>query len=338
MGPHLDETPPCREVIVGWTPTLVRRAFVPMNEPAGFKLTTPVVFVIFNRPDCTRRSFAALRAARPTRLYVVADGPRRNREGEAAVCAEVRAIVEQGVDWPCEVINDYAAANLGCARRVSSGLDAVFARESEAIILEDDCVPDPSFFRFCAELLERYRDEPKIGQISGCTFQDRGQEAPASYYFSRYPHCWGWATWRRAWRHYDHAMTWWQESPGQAKLREWVPDPAERRVWADRLDATLRGQLDSWAYRWILVLWQRGCLSISPYRNLVLNIGFGDDATHTGKQDARIAAAARSIPFPLAHPASMAPDDEADEHTSRRVYRPPSLVVRIQRRVRRIFT
>src|ERR1019366_6764616 len=141
-----------------------------------------VVFLIFNRPDCTVRSLAAIRAARPRRLYVVADGPRSDRAGEAALCAEVRTLVESGVDWPCEVIRDYAPANLGCARRVSSGLDAVFSRESEAIIIEDDCVADPTFFRFCTELLERYRDAPQVGQIAGCTFQGAGDAGATSYY------------------------------------------------------------------------------------------------------------------------------------------------------------
>ena len=307
-----------------------------MNQSAEFSLQTPVVFVVFNRPDCTAQSLAVIRAARPRRLYVVADGPRVDRAGEAALCAGVRALVERGVDWPCEVIRDYAPANLGCARRVSSGLDAAFARETEAIILEDDCVPDPTFFRFCAELLARYRDDPRVAQIGGCTFQGTGLPTPASYYFSRYPHCWGWATWRRAWRLYDPAMPEWQ-GRGHAWLAEWVPDPAERRVWEDCFDATARGQIDSWAYRWTLAVWRQGCFSILPAHNLVSNIGFDRSATHTRKASSVAFMAVAPMSFPLMHPESLARDAAADERTSRRVFRPPSLGLRIKRRLQRFF-
>ena len=296
-----------------------------------------MVFIVFNRPECTARSLAAIRAARPSKLYVVADGPRPDRPGDAARCAQVRALVEQGVDWPCEVIRDYAPANLGCARRVSSGLDAVFARESEAIILEDDCVPDPTFFPFCAELLERYRDEPRVAQIAGCSFQGEGRDAPASYYFSRYPHCWGWATWRRTWRHYDHAMSAWPQARSEAWLAQTIPDPAERRVWAGCFDATASGRIDSWAYRWTFALWRQGCLSVVPYRNLVSNIGFDGNATHTRDLNPVAALPVAFLPFPLVHPGAFTQDVAADERTSRRVFRPPSWTTRLRRRLQRIF-
>jgi hypothetical protein len=306
----------------------------PETDPA----IPPVVWVVFNRPDCAARSLAAIRAARPRRLYVVADGPRPDRAGEAARCAEVRALVDQGVDWPCDVVRDYAPANLGLARRVSSGLDAVFARETEAIILEDDCIPDPTFFPFCAELLERYRDEPRVGQITGCTYQGAAPAEPASYYLSRYPHCWGWATWRRAWRHYDHAMTAWRKPGAHAWLAGRVPDPAERRYWRCSFDATADGRMDSWAYRWTLALWQHDCLSITPYRNLVSNIGFDARATHTREATALTARLVSPMAFPLVHPASLVVDAAADGRTSGLVYRRPSLPARIQRRLQRIFS
>jgi hypothetical protein len=305
--------------------------------PASFPLQTPVVFLVFNRPDCTARSLAAIRAAHPPRLYVVADGPRADRPGDAALCAEVRALVQRGVDWRCEVIRDYAPANLGLARRVSSGLDAVFAREPEAIILEDDCVADPTFFRFCAELLERYRDEPRVGQIAGCTFQGAGHEASVSYYFSRYPHCWGWATWRRAWRLYDHAMSGWITPGGSEWLATRVSDPAERRYWAHSFTATADGRMDSWAYRWTLALWRQNCLGITPYRNLVSNIGFDSSATNTRDRNPLAARPVSPMPFPLVHPTSIVPDQPADERTSRQVFRRASLAFRLWRRLRRIF-
>jgi hypothetical protein len=291
-----------------------------------------VVFLIFNRPDCTARSLAAIRAARPRRLYVVADGPRPDQEGEAALCAQVRALVEREVDWPCEVIRDYAPVNLGCARRVSTGLDAVFARETTAIILEDDCVPDPTFFSFCTELLERYCDEPRVAQIAGCSFQDAGVAGQASYFFSRYPHCWGWATWRRAWQHYDHAMPAWSGLRKRQWIAARVSDPAERRFWMHSFAATARGRIDSWAYRWTFALWQRDCVSISPYRNLVTNIGFGGSATNTREADPLA-----PMPFPLVHPGTIICDAAADDRTARRVFRRQSLIFRLLRRLRRVL-
>jgi hypothetical protein len=309
----------------------------PRSVPDDIQLATPIVFVVFNRPDCTARSLAAIRAARPRRLYVVADGPRPDRAGEAARCAEVRLLIEQGVDWPCEVIRDYAPANLGCARRVSSGLDAVFAREAEAIILEDDCIADPTFFPFCAHLLERYRDEPLVAQISGTTSQGEGHPGPASYYFSQYPHCWGWATWRRAWRQYDHAMQAWQSAGPRDWLAKRVQVPAERRYWEGNFKATASGRIDSWAYRWTLTLWRQNWLSISPYHNLVSNIGFGPQATHTRETEPAAFMAVAPMRFPLMHPASLTRDIEADARTSRRVFQLPSLRARVQRRLRRFF-
>jgi len=310
----------------------------PAPAPAALAaLTTPVVFLVFNRPDCTARSLAAIRAARPIRLHVVADGPRADRPADAALCAEVRALVERGVDWTCEVIRDYAPSNLGLARRVSSGLDAVFARETEAIILEDDCVADPSFFRFASELLARYRDEPRVAQIAGCTFQEPGEGGAASYYFSRYPHCWGWATWRRAWKHYDHGMSAWRETQGREWLSKWIPDPVERGAWVHNFEATANGRIDSWAYRWTLALWQEGALSIVPDRNLVSNIGFGSGATHTREAGSLGARPLSPMPFPLVHPHALVRDGAADERTSRRVFLRPPLVRRLLRRVRRIF-
>jgi hypothetical protein len=295
-----------------------------------------VVFLVFNRPEPTQRVWARIREAQPRRLFVVADGPRPDQPGDADRCAAVRRIVEQ-VDWPCTVEREYAATNLGCARRVSSGLDWVFTRTDEAIILEDDCVPDPTFFPFCAELLERYRNEPRVAQIAGCTFHGGSGDGPASYYFSRYPHCWGWATWRRAWQLYDHAMPAWSATREPDWLAPSVPDPAERRVWAERFAATASGRVDSWAYRWTWAVWRQGCLSVLPYRNLVSNIGFDGSATHTRKSNPQAALPVSSMRFPLVHPGSITRDAAADERTSHRVFRPPSLAARVGRRLRKIF-
>src|SRR5665648_587346 len=168
---------------------------------SNFQLKTPVAFIIFNRPETTRRVFAEIAKARPTKLLVIADGPRATHPDDAEKCAVVRAIID-GVDWDCEVLKNYSDVNLGCKRRVSSGLDWVFDTVEEAIILEDDCLPHPTFFRFCEEMLAKYRDDKRIAMISGDNFQFGKKRTEYSYYFSRYTHIWGWASWRRAWDNY----------------------------------------------------------------------------------------------------------------------------------------
>ena len=131
-------------------------------------MITPVAFVVFNRPACTARTLAAIRQAQPPRLLVIADGPRPAHPDDVKLCADVRNIVDEGVDWPCEVERNYAVGNLGCALRVSSGLTWAFSRAERLVVIEDDCLPDPSFFWFCDELLGRYADDTRIGQICGC--------------------------------------------------------------------------------------------------------------------------------------------------------------------------
>lgn len=281
-------------------------------------LSTPVVFLVFNRPDCTARSLAAIRDARPQRLYVVADGPRPDRPGEAALCAEVRSLVEQGIDWPCDVDRDYAPANLGCARRVSSGLDAVFAREAEAIILEDDCVAGPAFFPFCAEMLARYRSTEKISHIGGANFQTT--PPVESYYFSRYNHVWGWAAWRRSWAHFDWEMRDWPAARDTNWLRGLFDEAGAAQYWRDAFDLVYAGKVDSWAYRWTYAMWRHGGLAVLPAVNLVTNIGFGVDATHMRESDRILCRPAMELAFPLRHPASIARDVQADRRTECTLY------------------
>lgn len=299
-------------------------------------MKTAVAFIVFKRPEMTRRVLAAIRAARPPKLFIIADGPRPGWAGEADQCAEVRRLVEAGVDWPCELIRIYSDDNLGCARRVSSGLDEVFRQVEAAIILEDDCLPDSTFFPFCEELLERYRDDERVAQIAGCNFfPEEFKGVPGSYCFSRYPHCWGWATWRRAWRHYDQTMQAWK-TEREASWKLPVERPRERGVWAGCFDAVSRGALDSWAYRWTAALWARGLLSITPAQNLVTNLGFGREATHTtgGDWGNRPLQPAR---LPLVHPVAVSRHEAADALVGRLVFEPPSLWQRMRRLSRRVF-
>jgi hypothetical protein len=171
---------------------------------------TAVAYIVFNRPAHTAKTFAVLREQRPQQLFIIADGPRPGHPTDAERCAQVRKVVEN-VDWPCDVRREYASTNLGLQRRVSSGLDWVFSQVDRAIVLEDDCVAHSDFFTFCDTLLERYAEDERVAVVTGNNFQNGRQRGEGSYYFSKYNHCWGWATWRRAWRHYRDDLPFWPE-------------------------------------------------------------------------------------------------------------------------------
>lgn len=239
-------------------------------------LTTPVLFLIFNRPDTTAIVFEAIRAARPPRLYVAADGARANRPAEAIKCRETRAIIEK-VDWPCEVHTLFREENLGCKRAVSGAIRWFFDNEPEGIVLEDDCLPTTSFFRFCEEMLERYRDDQRIGQIAGtCFFEQQSFPNPTeSYVFSRHGSIWGWASWRRAWNNYNVDLPDWQKMTEPRWLNSACPDRTERSAAIRTGTRLLRGDIDTWDYQWTYTKLYYSLLSIVPTRNMILNIGWG---------------------------------------------------------------
>ncbi len=247
------------------------------------RMKTPVAFLIFNRPDVTEQVFAAIARAKPPALLVVADGPRAGRPGEAEKCAQARAIIER-VDWDCRVLKNYAAENMGCRRRVSSGLDWVFETVEEAIILEDDCLPVASFFPYCEALLERYRHDTRVMAVSGDNFQRGVRHSPYSYYFSKYNHVWGWASWRRAWEHFDVDMATWPQFRDAGLLRSLCPIREEERLWTTIFNRVHAQEIDTWDYNWTYACWSQSGLTILPEVNLVSNLGFRPDASHTKAQ------------------------------------------------------
>jgi len=285
----------------------------------GTGLATPVCLIIHRRPETTRQVLAAIRTVRPRRLFVVADGPRPHVPGEAALCRAAREAA-LAVDWDCAVTPLFAADNLGLRHRVRSGLDAVFAAVPEAIILEDDCRPDPTFFGYAAELLERYRDDPRVMLISGDNAHGV-HPRQASYAFTRYALIWGWATWRRAWALYDDTMADWPERRAAGWLETLFPGrPRAVAYWREIFDDT-HARSDSWARAWVYACFKADGLCAIPGKNLVANIGFGPDSTHTANPlDRRANVPSRPLSFPLAHPRRVAVAPEADAFTERRIF------------------
>lgn len=277
-------------------------------------MKTPVAFFIFNRPDTTERVFEEIRRARPSKLLVVADGPRSDRPGEAEKCVSARAIIDR-VDWPCEVLKNFSDVNLGCKLRLSSGLDWVFETVEEAIVLEDDCLPHPSFFRFCEELLAMYRHDERIMMVSGDNFQFGRQRSSHSYYFTRYAHIWGWASWRRAWRKYDVGISLWPEIKEGGWLKNLFERQAVANFWRMKFDETFSGEIDTWDYQFAFACLMNNGLNIMPTVNLVSNIGFGADATRTSKINRFANLPAIEILFPLWDPPFIIRDRQADNFT-----------------------
>jgi hypothetical protein len=282
-------------------------------------LTTPVVFIIFKRQEATRRVFEAIRQVKPQKLLVIADGPRPEKAGEASKCAATRAIIEQ-VDWDCQILKNFSEQNLGGKQRISSGLHWVFSLVESAIILEDDCLPSLSFFSYCQELLEYYKDDQRIMSISGNAYHLQTERSIYSYRFSRYNMSWGWATWRRAWQHYDDNIKLWPEIKQQKWLSDILNSPKAERYWEERFQAVFDNKIGAWDYRWAFACWIQSALSIHPQVNLVSNIGFDDDATHTTIKTHLADLPLETIDLPLKHPPFVLRDAQFDRQFQTHVY------------------
>lgn len=275
-------------------------------------LKTPVAFFIFNRPDLTETVFESIARVKPKTLFVIADGS-RNPE-EAILCQKTRAIVKK-VDWDCELLTNFSESNLSCPIRLSSGLDWVFSKVEEAIIIEDDCLPNPSFFSFCENLLEFYREDERVMHVGGNNFQNAQSRTTDSYYFSKYTHIWGWATWKRAWEKYDFKMQTWPEFKAAGGLNWICEDKFERLYWQQIFDRCYNEKKFEWDYSWLYTCWTQNGLSIIPDVNLVSNIGFRADATYTRAEDSPFSNLPTQELREIKHPPWILPHREADAFT-----------------------
>lgn len=276
-------------------------------------LSTPIAFIIFNRPDLAAQTFAKIAQTKPQTLLVIADGPRSPQEAE--ICEKTRAIIKQ-VDWDCHLLMNFSDQNLGCGRRLSSGLTWVFSQVEEAIILEDDTLPTPSFFSFCQTLLERYRDDERVMHINGdnSLMQTRNRY---SYFFSKYMHCWGWASWRRAWQYYDYTMQSWPEFKQSGMFALACEDIYEQRFWAEIWDQMHQDPQirDTWDYQWAYACLAQGGLTITPNCNLISNIGFNRaDSSHAKGDNPRSKLPTTDL-WEIHHPPFVIRDRAADAYT-----------------------
>ncbi len=279
----------------------------------------PVLFLIFRRKEVTQRAFTAIRDVKPLQLFIAGDGGRTHEEHER--CVETRQAVLDMIDWECEVKTLFRDKNLGCRNAVSSAITWFFEQVEEGIILEEDCLAEPSFFAYCAELLERYRFDIRIMSVSGTNFQNGIRRGKADYYFSTRADCWGWATWRRAWSLYDRDMRHYPEFKENNLLATVLPHEHMRRYWEGMLESVYAGETSSWATIWVYSIWINHGLCIKPNVNLVSNIGFDSESTHCANPESPLANAATSELVVTKHPAIFIPDlaAELEEHKDTRI-------------------
>lgn len=284
----------------------------------------PVAIFIFNRPENVSEVMKQIRSYKPKSLLIIADGPRQNRDGERELCEKARQEA-LNVDWDCEVHTNFSEVNLGCKQRLVSGLNWVFEIKESAIILEDDCVPHPSFFPYAQEMLDRFRDDTKIGMISGDNYLFDEVPVANSYYFSRYAHIWGWATWGRAWSLYDSEMSSWKSLSPQDKsawLNKHFDSPGERKHWLHAFKRVTEDHLDTWDYQWAFTMQNNSLLSVVPKHNLIGNIGIATGATHTTKPNLESTAEVNGLNFPLITVEGKSESHKpADEFESKLFYR-----------------
>jgi hypothetical protein len=262
----------------------------------------PVLFLIFNRLETTKQVFEVIRKTIPAKLYIASDGPRENITGEKEKVEAVRKYVSEFIDWNCEVKTLFHEKNLGCGKALSEAITWLFNNEEMGIILEDDCLPSISFFTYCKELLEKYKDNKQIFHIAGnnpLTYT----KTPYSYYFARIQHCWGWATWRRAWNYYNFNIYDLDNFISQKKINFIFSRSADKDYWINIFKEMEKYKKnDIWDYQWTYSIFYNKGICINPAKNLITNIGFGDDATHTKNIDPNLTNQIRFEITNIIHP------------------------------------
>ena len=284
-------------------------------------MNTPILFLVFNRPETTQRVFEAIRAAHPLRLYVAADGPRPSHKADAQRCDKARKIATD-VDWPCDVKVLFREQNLGCGPAVKSAIDWFFDNEEMGIIIEDDVVPCPSFYPFCEQLLHKYKTDTRIGMISGNNHAGY-QPFTESYFFSKYKMIWGWASWKRAWDVMDFELSWAESPYADMIIRNMGHGRASENYYQRILSALQKGKINTWDYHWFFSLAAQNLLCIFPKHNMVSNIGFSNDSTHTRGKPRRSYVEAQDISFPLKHPAFVLASTCHDRLYEKKILVPP---------------
>jgi hypothetical protein len=301
-------------------------------------MKSPILFLVFNRPDVTKRVFLSIKNAKPPILYIASDGPRLSEIGERDKVEDIRSYLLKNIDWNCEVKTLFRDNNLGCKVAVSEAINWFFKSEKEGIILEDDCLPSQSFFDFCEDMLEKYRDDLRVWHISGNNFQNQKQYNNHKYYFSKIPHIWGWATWSNRWDAYDVEMRSFDSLPGKTAVSDFFVDRRQADYWLKLLENHCAERVDAWDFQWSYTCFINNGLSINPNKNMVTNIGFGVDATHTKFEDKRVSnLKSFDIQFPIDKMKNVSPVYDADAYTMKWLFYKQNIIIRMINKIKRLL-
>lgn len=295
-------------------------------------LKTAVLFLVFNRLDTTKQVFEAIQKAKPPKLYIAADGARNNREGESEKVKEVRDFILNNINWQCEIKTLFREKNLGCKYAVSSAITWFFEQEEMGIVLEDDCLPTQSFFWFCEELLQRYKDEMRVWHIGGINLQNGIIRGDGDYYFSKYNHVWGWAGWASRWKFYDVEISTIKDSNF---IQSTFKYKSMQRYWINNLKKIRSNKIDTWDYQWAFTIWANNGLAILPNVNLILNIGFGEEAFHTQGESPTLTASDLTI---KKHPSEVVYNEDADYYQYQNYDKSDPIFIRIINKLKKIFS
>jgi len=283
---------------------------------------TPILFLVFNRLEATKKVFAQIKQLKPKKLFIAADGYRSDVKGEKNKCESVKKYILDNIDWKCEVKTLFSDKNLGCGLNVSRGITWFFKNVSEGIILEDDCLPNQSFFYFCEKLLHYYRHNLRVFMISGDNFSPESlTNNDSSYYFSNIPHIWGWATWRRAWKKFNFNINDLSEFIGNHTLdRVWNNKKIEQ-YWIDLFSESRLANSDIWCWKWAYAIWKNNGICINPNINLVSNIGLNSMGTHTLHDFYKeLSPPKKKMVFPIKHPKEMKINKDADSFVNKNIF------------------
>ena len=291
---------------------------------------TPILLITWKRPNATLKVINAIRNVKPSKIYVSSDGPRFENFSDAKKIEKTRELIRRNINWDTEIKTLFHEKNKGCMKGVSSAINWFFDNEEEGIVLEEDCLPHPDFFYFCEQLLNKYRNDERIWCITGNNLQDKNWRGESSYYFSRYNHCWGWASWKRCWKKYDVFISDWPRIKKTEALKSLFFHRKEINHWEKTFDSIhYLKQPDTWDYQWTYTCFMNSGLTAIPNKNLIENIGFNQEATHTkiGESPAKLDNCEKfnSGILPLIHPEYIIRSEKADRYTEVRYFSGPNI-------------
>lgn len=301
---------------------------------APHPLNTAVLFLVFNRLDTTKQVFEKIRQAKPPRLYIAADGARESHENDSAKVEAVRNYLTNNIDWKCEVKTLFRDKNLGCKIAVSSAITWFFENEEMGIILEDDCLPSQSFFWYCEELLNKYKTDLRVWHISGDNFQNGISRGDGDYYFSKFSHVWGWASWADRWKNYDVEMNGFSIFKEGKYIENIFEQKSAQIYWTNVFTNISKGEIDTWDYQWVYTVLSNSGFSILPNKNLISNIGFGNAATHTSSLESEFSKIQNEeLTNPLRAPSLMMINRLADDLTTSKMFSNSNFASRVIRKI-----